>query len=102
MMVTARICFSSGVPLGQNGRYTFFMGPSQAHNRLTRAAVGLLALAVVIGASAGCSEVLFDPKKPRTQYDRYDRIRGDYAPQYIEDEYGQRHPNLRGRLGRRN
>ncbi|MCH7791937.1 MAG: hypothetical protein IID31_06625 [Planctomycetes bacterium] len=78
------------------------MGRSHAHIRLTRAAAGLLILAGVFGASAGCSEVLFDPKKPRTQYDRYDRIRGDYAPQYIEDEFGQRRPNLRGRLGRRN
>ena len=77
------------------------MGRSHAHIRLPNAAVGLLMLAGVCIASAGCAEVLFDPKKPRTQYDRYDRLRGDYAPQYIEDEFGQRHPNLRGRLGRR-
>lgn len=78
------------------------MGSSRAHSSLTRAAAGLLTLAVLVTASAGCSKVLFDPKKPRTQYDRYDRLRGDYAPQYIEDEFGQRRPNLRGRLRRRN
>ena len=53
-------------------------------------------LIVVIG---GCSKPLFAPSEDRTQFDRYDRVRNRYEPQYIEDEFGRREPNLRGRLG---
>ncbi len=47
----------------------------------------------------GCSRPLLAPSEERTPFDRYDNVRGRYAPQYIENEYGRREPNLRGRLG---
>lgn len=58
-------------------------------------ALALLGAAVVI---AGCSAAPFSKKDPRTQYDRYDAVRNQYAPPYIEDEFGRQKPNLRGRL----
>ncbi|MCA9306252.1 MAG: hypothetical protein KDA16_06950, partial [Phycisphaerales bacterium] len=59
--------------------------------------------AVAIGGvmSAGCSKALLSPRDERTQYDRYDVARGQYEPQYIEDEFGRRKPNLRGRLSQK-
>lgn len=47
---------------------------------------------------AGCSKPLLSPSEQRTPFDRYDAIRGGYAPQYVEDKYGRQQPNLRGRL----
>lgn len=49
-------------------------------------------------AAAGCSQPLFSPRETRSQYDRYDRVRNEYEPQYIEDEFGRKKPNIRGRL----
>ena len=49
--------------------------------------------------AAGCSQPLLAPTDERSPFDRYDNVRGRYAPQYIENEYGRREPNLRGRLG---
>ncbi len=62
-----------------------------------------LALAVIVGAAAlaGCSRPLLSPKDERSQYDRYDRARSQYAQQFKEDEYGRRTPNLRGRLSQK-
>lgn len=51
-----------------------------------------------LAISTGCSKPLLAPTDERTPYDRYDYIRGQHAPQYIENEYGRRQPNLRGRL----
>ncbi|MFN7022636.1 MAG: hypothetical protein ACK4WH_15105 [Phycisphaerales bacterium] len=51
--------------------------------------------AAVLG---GCSKPLLAPTEERSPFDRYDNVRGNYAPQYIEDQYGRREPNLRGRL----
>ncbi len=56
-------------------------------------ALGLIAL-----SAPGCEKPLFAPDSERSQYDRYDAIRGQSAPPYVEDEFGRRHPNLRGRL----
>lgn len=61
-------------------------------------AVGVLGL-MLLGA-AGCREPLFSAHYPRTQYDRYDRVRGRFVEQDIENEFGEKHPNLVGRLGR--
>lgn len=63
-------------------------------------AVALLAALALI-TLAGCNKPLLSPTRDRSQYDRYDRVRGQFVPQYIEDEYGRRTPNLRGRLGDR-
>lgn len=61
----------------------------------------ILAAGMLVGAMwclAGCSEALLSPKDERSPFDRYDAVRQQYAPQYVEDEYGRRQPNLRGRL----
>lgn len=58
-----------------------------------------VALAVcAVGFASGCGKPLLSPNEPRSQYSRYDLVRGQFAPQYVEDEFGRRLPNLRGRL----
>lgn len=61
-------------------------------------ATRLLVVGLVASASGGCHKPLFSPRETRTQYDRYDRSRDQYEPQFLEDEFGRRIPNLRGRL----
>lgn len=61
-------------------------------------AVVVLALAVIAGVVTGCSEPLLVPNEERSQYDRFDAVRNQRAAPYLEDEFGQRRPNLRGRL----
>jgi hypothetical protein len=51
-----------------------------------------------VGLSSGCYDPLLTPDEERSQFDRYDAIRDQRAPSYIEDEYGRRQPNLRARL----
>lgn len=58
----------------------------------------LAAALAAIAAATGCSKPLLSPTEPRSQYSRYDLVRGQFAPQYVEDEFGRRMPNLRGRL----
>ncbi len=65
--------------------------------RLIRLATLLLA-ALALGSVAGCSAPLLTPEEPRSQYDRNDMIRGRRAPSYVYDRYGDRKPNIRGRL----
>ena len=60
-----------------------------------RVLVGLTLGALALG---GCQKPLFSPKDERSQFDRYDLSRSQYAPQYVEDEFGRKEPNLRGRL----
>jgi hypothetical protein len=48
--------------------------------------------------STGCSKPLLSPEEERTPFDRYDAVRAKHSSQYVEDEYGRRQPNLRGRL----
>lgn len=57
-------------------------------------AAGLSALATF----GGCAKPLLTPTEERSQYDRYDAIRGQRSPAYTYDEFGTRRPNLRGRL----
>jgi hypothetical protein len=54
------------------------------------------AAAACVGA--GCEDQLFAANEPRSQYDRFDTVRDRHAEQYVEDEFGNRRPNLRGRL----
>jgi hypothetical protein len=63
---------------------------------LSRAALSAAAVSAVL--ASGCVKPLLSPTEPRSQYSRYDLVRGQHAPQYIEDEFGRRKPNLRGRL----
>jgi hypothetical protein len=61
----------------------------------TLSVVVLIAAAGLLGA---CRQPLFDRDGERSQFDRYDLVRDQTAPPYLEDEYGRRRPNLRGRL----
>lgn len=63
--------------------------------RLIRGPLAFLLIAACVG---GCRKPLLSPEEERSQFDRYDRVRNQYAPQYLEDEFGRREPNLRGRL----
>jgi hypothetical protein len=56
------------------------------------------ALCLAVLALAGCRKPLLAPDERRTQYDSYDHIRNQHAQQYVEDAFGERKPNLRGRL----
>ena len=47
---------------------------------------------------AGCREPLFPNDEARSQFDRYDLSRSQFEPQFIEDEFGRREPNIKGRL----
>jgi hypothetical protein len=57
--------------------------------------LGVICASVSMG---GCYRPLLSPDEPRSQYDRSAAIRDRRAPSYVEDEYGNRQPNLRGRL----
>lgn len=58
-------------------------------------------LVLLTGVLAACGQPLLSPKDERSQYDRYDRVRNDYAPQYVMDVYGRKLPNVRERLKQR-
>jgi hypothetical protein len=65
----------------------------------------VLALGACAGAAVvagGCADPLLSPKDERSPFDRYDAVRNQHAPQYIEDKFGRRQPNLSGRLSPRN
>ncbi len=55
-------------------------------------------LAPLVVGLVGCGEPLLSANEPRSQYDRYDAVRDQYAPQYVTNEYGEKRVNLRGRL----
>jgi len=46
----------------------------------------------------GCRQSPITEDDIRSQFDRYDLVRDQYAPAYLQDEYGRKRPNLRGRL----
>jgi len=64
---------------------------------IRRVALGLCVAAAGL-CLTGCVDPLLSPNEPRSQYSRYDLVRGRFAPQYVEDEFGRSKPNLRGRL----
>lgn len=69
-----------------------------------RFTIGFVLAGVVLGVLGvgGCRQAPITEKDERSQFDRYDAVRDSYAPAYLEDEYGRKKPNLRGRLiGRR-
>lgn len=55
----------------------------------------LLLVALVLPA---CQKPLLSPNEPRSQYDTYDAVRNQYAPQQFRDEFGRLRPNIRQRL----
>ncbi|MEQ8770780.1 MAG: hypothetical protein RIB60_09770 [Phycisphaerales bacterium] len=54
-----------------------------------------LAAAVIVG---GCQKTPLRKDDQRSQFDRYDATRNERAPAYVQDAFGRRQPNLRGRL----
>lgn len=58
--------------------------------------IALLTLAAV--GPLGCGQALFPSDMPRTQYDRYDRLRGRYVPAEHRTAQGEVEPALRERL----
>ncbi|MBX3404248.1 MAG: hypothetical protein KF699_12635 [Phycisphaeraceae bacterium] len=71
--------------------------PHRATEALARAC-GCCAAAITLVGVLGCSRPLLSPKDERSPFDRYDAVRSRHAPQYVEDAFGRRQPNLRGRL----
>jgi hypothetical protein len=67
--------------------------PSRAKTALTASTL-LFALSLC----AGCRKPLLSPDEERSQFDRYDAVRNQRAPQYVYDEFGRRRPALRQRL----
>lgn len=74
------------------------MATRSALSRTLRCAMVGLCFAAGTTVLTGCVDPLLSPNEPRSQYSRYDLVRGRFAPQYVEDEFGRRKPNLRGRL----
>ena len=67
-----------------------------------RSRLGATALLVAACAAAlpqaACQKTVLRPDDVRSPYDRYERVRAERAEPYLEDEFGRRTPNLRGRL----
>lgn len=64
-----------------------------------RTAAALLSVAgAIVVFSVGCQKTVLRPDDVRSPYDRYERVRAERAEPYLEDEFGRRTPNLRGRL----
>jgi hypothetical protein len=57
-----------------------------------------LGLAVGLLGAVGCQQPLFPEDAPRTPYERYMVLRGQYRPATEQDAYGQERPLLRERL----
>ncbi|MBM4108627.1 MAG: hypothetical protein FJ255_07415 [Phycisphaerae bacterium] len=72
------------------------MGTGMGARRLEHTMACVLVLAA--GCVGGCQKPILRPDDPRSQYDRYDALRNERAETYVEDEYGTRRPNVRGRL----
>jgi hypothetical protein len=60
--------------------------------------MGCVLVFSVLLAVSGCQKPILRPNEPRSQYDRYDSLRNERAEPYIEDEFGTRRANVRGRL----
>lgn len=82
---------------GRGFRYTFCM-EHRTRAGMAGRALGAAALACAAFFGVGCAKPLFSPEDERTQFDRFDVVRNQYASQNIEDEYGRKRPNLRARL----
>lgn len=49
-------------------------------------------------ALAGCTTQLFPETADRSPFTRYDALRDQNPPLYVQDVYGRDRPNIRGRL----
>ena len=59
---------------------------------------GLLMLLAGALVSAGCEKPLFPADLPRSQYERYEQLRGERRQTVRKNAYGYEEPNLRERL----
>jgi hypothetical protein len=66
--------------------------------KITLAIAGMSLCAAGLVTISGCAKPLLSPTDERTPFDHYDAVRAQYAPQYVENEFGRREPNLKGRL----
>lgn len=67
----------------------------------TRRMVARSVLALLVSCAAmvsGCGKPIFTPDEPRSQFDRVQAVRDRRVPGSVEDEFGYRRPNIRGRL----
>lgn len=63
--------------------------------------LGFGAVVASIGGAVvlmGCQKTVLRPDDVRSPYDRYERSRAERAEPYLQDAFGRRTPNLRGRL----
>ncbi len=60
--------------------------------------VGVVCLATVLFGIGGCQEALFVDGTTRTQYERYQALRGEYRPPRQVTPLGEERPALRQRL----
>ncbi len=67
-----------------------------------RAATRIMLLAalttLLVSAGAGCRKPLLSPDGVQTQFDQYDAARNRRPQPFLEDEFGYKKQNLRGRL----
>lgn len=58
---------------------------------------------MILGLSllGGCQRKLFDEKVPRNQFETHDRLRQEFLPLEIPNEFGEMEPALRSRLSPR-
>jgi hypothetical protein len=64
--------------------------------KIGRKGAGALVLTALL--LFGCEKPLFPQNLPRTQYERYDRLRGRYVPAQQLNAFGGSEPALRERL----
>lgn len=67
------------------------------HTKCSRVLIGSGLVLVGLFVS-GCRQSPITENDERSPFDRYDLIRDEFAPAYLQDEYGRKRPNLRGRL----
>ncbi|MEM1424514.1 MAG: hypothetical protein AAGH64_10995 [Planctomycetota bacterium] len=72
--------------------------PTRVNSRRFRTTRRVVFALGCCAALAGCREPLFPSDENRSQFDRYDLSRSQFEPQFIEDEFGRREPNIKGRL----
>ncbi len=78
---------------------TLYRRPFAARLATPLRLVAAIGAPLLIGSAlGGCYEPIFREDEARSQYDRFDAVREQRAPQYYYDEYGNRKPNMRGRL----
>jgi hypothetical protein len=65
---------------------------------ISRTVAWLVVPVIAACAQTGCRQSPITENDVRSPFDRYDLIRDEYAAPYLQDEYGRKRPNLRGRL----